>query len=168
VFVAQDVETGVRFSVARSRLVELIGGRALADASHAAYGAGLASLLGQPGSARPVPARLMRVRCLEPVHGAEQMTAGLRWEAAGAPGGLFPVLDADLTVAASGPQVSRLALAGVYRLPAGDELDPASAGQVADTTVRALLGAVAAYLSATSFPAARLPRAAGRRSRPAL
>jgi hypothetical protein len=168
VFVAQDVETGVRFSVARSRLVELIGGRALADASRAAYGAGLASLPGQPAFARPVPAQLMRVRCLEPVHGAEHMTAGLRWEAAGAPGGLFPVLDADLTVAAIGPQVSRLALAGVYRLPAGDELDPASVGQVADTTVRALLGAVAAYLSATSFPAASLPRAATRRSRPVL
>ena len=159
-FVAQDVETGVRFSVARSRLVELIGGRALAEASHAAYGAGLASLPGPPASALLVPARLMRVRCLEPVHGAEQMTAGLRWEAAGAPGGLFPVLDADLTVAAIGPQVSRLALAGVYRLPVADELDPATAGQVADTTVRALLGAVASYLSAASFPAASLPRAA--------
>ena len=160
-FVAQDVETGVRFSVARLRLVELIGGRALAEASRAAYGAGLDSLPGRPAAAHPVPARLMRIRCLEPVPGVEQMTVGLRWEAAGTPGGLFPVLDADLTLVAIGPQASRLSLAGVYRLPASDELDPASAGQVADTTVRVLLGAVAAYLSAASFPAASLPRAAG-------
>ncbi len=159
-FVAHDVEIGVPFSMARSRLMELIAGRALAEASRAAYGEGLASLPGRPASAQAVPARLMRIRCLEPVQGADQMTAGLRWEAAGAPGGLFPVLDADLTLVAIGPQASRLSLAGVYRLPASDDLDPATAGQAADTTVRALLGAVAAYLSAAGFPAARQPRAA--------
>jgi hypothetical protein len=160
VFVAQDVETGVSFSMARLRLMELIAGRALAEASRAAYGEGLAGLPGLPASAQPVPARLMRVRYLQPVQGADQMTAGLRWEAAGTPGGLFPVLDADLTLVATGPQASLLSLAGVYRLPASDDLDPATAGQVADATVRALLGAVAAYLSSAGTPAASLPRAA--------
>lgn len=157
-FVAQDAEIGVPFSMAQLRLMELIAGRALAEASRAAYSEGLASLPGRPASAQPVPARLMRIRCLEPVQGAEQMTAGLRWEAAGTPGGLFPVLDADLTLVAIGPQASRLSLAGVYRLPASDDLDPATASQVADTTARALLGAVAAYLSAAGSPAASLPR----------
>jgi hypothetical protein len=160
VFVAQDVETGVPFSVAQLRLLELIAGRALAEASRAAYREGLAGLQALPASAPAGPARLIRVRCLQPVEGAGQMTAGLRWEAAGAPGGLFPALDADLTLAATGPQASRLSLAGVYRLPGSDDLDPGTASQVAGTTIRALLRAVAAYLSTAAGPAASLPRAA--------
>lgn len=155
-FVAHDVETGVPFGTARLRLMELIGGRALAEASRAAYGGGRAGLA---GPAQPAPARLMRVRCLRPVQGPDQMTTGLRWEAGGTPGGLFPVLDADLTLASAGPRSSRLSLAGVHRLAGSDDLDPALAGEVADRTVRALLAAAAAYLSAGA-PAAGLPRTA--------
>jgi len=34
-------------------------------------------------------------------------------------GGLFPVLDADITLTPAGEQTTRLALAGVYRPPLG-------------------------------------------------
>ena len=133
-FVATDIEFGVPFVTARPRLMELIAGRALADASRAAFDEGLAHLahLAQPG--RPSPARLMRVQSLPPAHSQDRVTAALRWEAIGAPGGLFPVLDADLTLTPASAQATRMSLAGVYRPPFGYlniDLDPATTGQVA-------------------------------------
>lgn len=151
-FVAHDVELGVPFVAARPRLMELIAGRALADASRAAYSEGLARLV-QPGPAGPAPARLMRIRALRPAHVVDRVTAGLRWEAIDAPGALFPVLDADLTLVPVSPQASRLSLVGVYRLPAAhrdDGPDPATVGQVAGITIRALLRSAAAHLAGSA------------------
>jgi hypothetical protein len=163
-FVAHDVELGVPFFAARPRLMELIAGRLLADASRAAYGEGLARLV-QPGPAGPALARVMRIRSLRPAHIADRVTAGLRWEAVGAPGAWFPVLDADLTLVPVGPQASRLSLAGVYRLPSADwDDDPATVGQVAGITIRALLRSAAAHLAGSAAAdddlGASLPRAA--------
>ena len=146
-FVAHDLELGVPFAAARPRLMELVASRALADASQVAYEEGLAHV---PSASRARPAPLMRVRSLRPAHSADRVTAGLRWEAIGVPGGLFPVLDADLTLAPASPQAARLSLTGVYRPAFGyldDGLDPAATGQVADTMVRALLRAAARYLA---------------------
>ena len=167
-FVANDVELGVPFVTARPRLMELIAGRALADASRAAFDEGRAQLahLAQPD--RPSPARLMRVRSLRPAVSADRVTAALRWEAIGAPGGLFPVLDADLTLTPTSPQATRMSLAGVYRPPLGYlniDLDPATTGRVAGTTVRALLRTAAVYLAGPGANGANgatgsLPRAA--------
>ena len=107
----------------------------------------------------------MRVRSLRPAHGADRVTAGLRWEATGPPAGLFPVLDADVTLAPAGRVGSRLALAGVYRFPFVDlNDDPGSAitGRMADTTVRALLHAMAGYLSGSGagWPSGGFPASA--------
>ena len=163
-FVANDVELGVPFVTARPRLMELIAGRALADASRAAFDEGLAELA-QAQPDQPSPARLMRVRSLQPAHGPDRVTAALRWEAIGAPGGLFPVLDADLTLTPTSPRATRMSLAGVYRPPVGYlniDLDPAATVRVAGTTVRALLRAAAAYLAGPGVNGATgsLPRAA--------
>ena len=162
-FVANSVELGVPFVTARPRLMELIAGRALADASRAAFDEGLTRPSAQPGL--PSPARLMRVRSLRPAHSPDRVTAALRWEAIGAPGGLFPVLDADLTLTPTSPQATRMSLAGVYRPPFGYlniDLDPATTGRVAGTTVRALLRAAAVYLAGSGANGATgsLPRAA--------
>ena len=159
-FVAHDVELGVPFVTARPRLMELIAGCALTDASRAAYEEGLAHL-----GTRPSPARLMHVRSLRPAHSPDRVTAALRWETIGPPGGLFPVLDADLTLAPASPQATRMSLAGVYRPPfdyLDDDLDPATTGRVAGTTVRALLRAAAVYLtgSGANGTTGSLPRAA--------
>ena len=43
----------------------------------------------------------------------------LRWEAAGTTGGLFPVLDADITLTPAGDQASVLVMHGAYRPPLG-------------------------------------------------
>jgi len=75
-------------------------------------------------------------------------SAGLaiRWEATGPGGGLFPVLDADLTLAPIGDRATILALAGAYRPPLGAmgaALDRAILHRVASATIRAFLGQVA-------------------------
>ena len=57
----------------------------------------------------------MRVRSLQPAYGEARVTAGLRWEAAGPAAGLFPVLDADVTLAPA-DRVGQQAGAG-RRLP---------------------------------------------------
>jgi hypothetical protein len=66
----------------------------------------------------------------------------LRWEAAEPGGGLFPALDADITLTPAGEHSIRLTLTGVYRPPpgsAGPELDPALVRQVVTATIRAFL-----------------------------
>ena len=167
-FVAHDVAFGVPFATARPRLTDLLASRALASASRAAYDEGLASTPAGPGSGLPSPARLMRVRLLPPAHSVDRVTAGLRWEAAGPSTGLFPVLDADVTLAPDGRVGSRLELAGVYRVPfvsLNDDPGSAITGRAADTTVRALLHAMAGYLSGsgTGWPSGSFPASADAR-----
>ena len=160
-FVAHDVAFGVPFATARPRLTDLLASRALVSASLAAYDEGLA----HAGPGLPSPGRLMRVRSLQPAYGEARVTAGLRWEAAGPAAGLFPVLDADVTLAPADRVGSRLELAGVYRFPFVDlHDDPGSAitGRLADTTVRALLHAMAGYLSGSGagWPSGGFPASA--------
>jgi hypothetical protein len=164
VFVAHDALLDVPFGVARPRLVTLTSGRALADASRAAYAEGLA---GQPGAApnSGAGAGLARVRFLPPVERRDSITVGLRWETTGEVAGLFPVLDADITLAAAGEHTATLTLSGVYRPPCGQPrpallgapvltgvtepvtLPPEPPGSVADVAVRALLRYAAVHLS---------------------
>ena len=159
-FVAHDVSFDVPFVTARPRLMNLLAGRVLTSVSRAAYDKGLA----RTSSGRlPSPAPLMRVRSLQPSERTDRVTTGLRWEASGPPAGLFPVLDADVTLAADGRVGSRLALAGIYRVPfvdLNDDPDATVTGRMADTTIRALLHAIAGHLSRSgsgcpsdSFPA---------------
>jgi hypothetical protein len=163
-FVAHDVLLDVSFGVARPRLVTLTSGRALADASRAAYAEGLA---GQPGVApnSGAGAGLARVRFLPPAERRDSITVGLRWETTGEVAGLFPVLDADITLAAAGEHTATLTLSGVYRSPCGQPrpaplgapvlhgvtgpatLPPEPPGSVADVAVRALLRYAAVHLS---------------------
>ena len=169
-FVAHDVLLDVSFGVARTRLITLTSSRALADASRAAYTEGLA---GQPGVApcSGASAGLARVRFLPPVERRDSMTVGLRWETTGDLAGLFPILDADITLAAAGEQSTTLTLSGVYRSPCGQPSpallaaplaapvlqeaagpgprppEPPGPGPVADAAVRALLRYAAVHLA---------------------
>ena len=107
----------------------------------------------------------MRVRSLQPSESTDRVTAGLRWEASGPSAGLFPVLDADVTLAADGRVGSRLALAGVYRVPFVDlsaDPDAAVTGRVAETTIRALLYAIVGQLirSGSGWPSGSFPASA--------
>jgi hypothetical protein len=165
VFVAHDVLLDVAFTVARPRLVNLASSRSLVDASQAAYQKGLTSLA-PPGAVPPDGSglRLARVKFLPPVERRDTTTVGLRWEASGTTAGLFPVLDADITLAVASEHTTTLTLSGVYRpasdgaallgaallgaaplgVPLPDEADP---GPMADVVVRALLRYAADYLT---------------------
>jgi hypothetical protein len=149
-FVAHDVLLDVAFGVARPRLVSLASSRALVDASQAAYQESLISLSragpAASGPAEPGPTtELARVRVLPPVERADSITIGLRWEASGLSAGLFPVLDADITLAVASEQTTMLTVSGVYR-PAA-EADGPLAGPPADVAVRALLRYAAGHLT---------------------
>ena len=106
------VDTGVR--QAQARFVSLLHGNWLAQASENAYGETVTGLL-RVGPAGSVSAKLVRVSFLDPIYRDDTMSVGLRWEAAGAAGSLFPVLDATITICPEGEKAARLALVGSYR-----------------------------------------------------
>jgi hypothetical protein len=155
-FVTQELTLGIGLRRAQARLTNLMHGAWLTEASTVAYNGALTGLLrvGPPGLAA---AKLVRVSLLDPVYRGDVMTVGLRWEATGAAGNLFPVLDANITISpgqhegtATGNQTTRLALTGSYRPPLGRlgaALDQVVLHRVATATIRALLQDVAAALA---------------------
>src|SRR5512142_2919492 len=96
-FLAEDAITGPGARQAQARFVSLLHGNWLAKASETAYGETVTGLL-RVGPSGIVPARLVRVSFLDPIYRDDTMSVGLRWEAAGAAGSLFPVLDATITI----------------------------------------------------------------------
>src|SRR5487761_1099338 len=146
-FVAHEVALRVSLASAQSRLLVFFLGRCLSDASEAAYKGGLAGLV-RVGPLGDIPgaSKLVQVSVLDPVYRDDAMTLALRWEATGVTGGLFPVLDADISLLPAGEQKTRLALAGSYRPPLGrlgSGLDKAILNRIATATIRALLRNVA-------------------------
>jgi hypothetical protein len=153
VFVGDEVQLELSFAVARDRLRQLAEGGALLGTSEEAYDHGTISLerVGLPGLSR-----LVRVQIRELAWTTEKSVGlAIRWEATGAGGGLFPVLDADLTMAPYGERVTLLALAGAYRPPLGamgSALDRAILHRIASATIRGFLAQVARRI--TDQPAA--------------
>jgi hypothetical protein len=75
----------------------------------------------------------------------------LRWEVAEPSGGLFPALDADMTLTPAGEHSTTLRLAGVYRTPLGTAgADWVIVHRVAMATIRAFLHLVT---DALAYPA---------------
>jgi hypothetical protein len=164
VFVGDEVRVDVGFAVARYRLVRLGQSGALLGTSEDAYGPGLACA-GIAGVSK-----LVRVQVRELTWTDRSAGLALRWEASGAGGGLFPVLDADITLAPAGKQGTVLMMAGAYRPPfgpRGETLDRAVLHRVAVATVRSFLARVAAQISGQHGPAnGAVPNGAG--SRPSI
>jgi len=65
--------------------------------SETSYAQGITGLL-RVGLAEPVAAKLVGVSFLDPVYRGEVMMVGVRREATGATGGVFPVLDANVSI----------------------------------------------------------------------
>jgi hypothetical protein len=140
VFVGAETVVDVTCDIARVRLTNLARGGWLAGASGDAYGKWGRDLarVGPLGSA-PGVSRLVDVRFRDVVVHERWAVLALRWEAAGTGGGLFPVLDADITVAPHGESRTLLAIAGAYRPPlgaVGAALDRAVLHRVAVATVQ--------------------------------
>ena len=117
-FVRDEVPLDVGFEVARDRLANLDSW--FLTASDHAYGEGIAGLarIGPRGST-PGMSRLAEIRFQSLAAGDGRPGLALRWEARGPGGRLFPVLDADLTLAPAGENAALLTLAGAYRPPLG-------------------------------------------------
>lgn len=146
-FVAHEVTIGTRYELTVARLVHLIKRGVLEGPSEAAYQTAQEAVVRVgPFGDTPGLSKLVRVRFLDPLRRGDLTTIPLRWEATGATGELFPVLDADLSVTRKGDDRSRLALSGSYRPPlgrAGAALDKAIMNRLANATVRALLASLA-------------------------
>jgi hypothetical protein len=157
-FVSDERGLALNFDDASSRLTRLVNGGGLRGVSETAYQGGAERLMrvGPVGDA-PGLFRLVRVRTVEPVYRDGMMTVGLRWEAEGVTGGLFPVLDADIQLSADDGDRVRVALTGSYRPPfgaLGAGLDRLLLSTVATATIRALLVRIAAALEGDPASAA--------------
>jgi hypothetical protein len=147
VFVGDEARLDVSFAVARERLRQLADGGGLLGTSEDAYDRGTIGLerVGVPGLSK-----LVRVQVRELSWTDQSVGLAIRWEATGPGGALFPVLDADLTMAPAGGRVTILALAGVYRPPLGAmgaALDRVILHRAASTTIRGFLARVASRIS---------------------
>ena len=146
-FVGDDVLLDVGFDAARAGLANLCRSGSLLIASQGAYGTGITGLIrvGPLGSALGA-SKLVEVHCRDLTATSDSAGLALRWEATGPGGGLFPALDADITLAPVGEHATVLALAGTYRPPlgaVGAVLDRAVLYRVASATVRDFLSRVA-------------------------
>lgn len=94
----------------------------------------------------PALSKLVRVRFREPVRRHAVTVLTLRWEATGATGRIFPVLDADITLTPDGEDATLLGLEGVYGPPGGAlgaGLDRVILHRIATATVRSFLTRIA-------------------------
>ncbi|MGO8958430.1 MAG: hypothetical protein ACLQFR_13830 [Streptosporangiaceae bacterium] len=107
-FVREVARLPLGIDAARTRLANLIGGGTLIAAAQQTYTDGITGKLrvGPLGSA-PVLSRLVEVSFRDLVSRGDQTVLTLRWKAAGAGGGLFPVLDADITLTPAGAGTTR-------------------------------------------------------------
>jgi hypothetical protein len=156
-FASDERVLPVSFAAAATRLAGVASGRDLREASGSLYQDGIEYLLRVgPLGAVPGASRLVRVQFTDPVRRDGTMTVGLRWEAAGVTGGLFPALDADIRLYDDGDDRVRLSLTGSYRPPLGAlgaGLDRLVLNTVATATIKALLTTIAAAVEGASAEA---------------
>ncbi len=150
-FLVSERTLDVPCQAARARLVNLADGGGLTRVSHTAYQHGLTGLMRVgPLGDLPGASKLVAVRFLEPVERGGVTTMGLRWEATGHAAGLFPVLDANITLTPDGDHRTQMAFTGIYRAPLGRlgaGLDKMILHRMATATIRALLAGVADALT---------------------
>jgi hypothetical protein len=147
VFTSDEVLVDVGFDTARGRLGCLAGDGVLLGAAEYAYGAGITGLMQEAGPGAGM-SRLAGVRPGDLTETADCARLGLRWEAIGPDGTIYPALDANLTLTPNGETATLLALTGVYRLagPPYAGLDPAIVHCFAAVTIRSFIARLACAL----------------------
>jgi len=141
VFVSDEASLDLSFTAAQARLTYLIRGGWLGNASARAYGDGITALawLGPLGPAL-CQSKLVQAHVQDLKASGDSARLALRWEVAGPGGGLFPALDADLTLTPAGEHCTTLRLTGVYRTPLGTAgADWMIVHRLATATIRAFL-----------------------------
>lgn len=146
-FVGDEVRLAVSFAAAQARLINLMHGNWLLNASRDAYDEGVVGLTRVgPLGATPGLSRLVDVQFRDLVHHGDAAVLTLRWQVSGSGTRLFPVLDADITLSPDGQDATVLALAGAYRPPfgvIGAQLDRAIFHRVATATIRSFVTRIA-------------------------
>jgi hypothetical protein len=155
----------VGFAAARARLGNLADGGLLLEASEHAYGE---TITGLAEAARPVAcgSQLAGVRPDDITETGGTAQLALHWEATTRDGGLFPALDADLTLTPAGDQATVFALTGVFRPPpalADAGLEQEIVCWFAAAAMRVFLTRLAA---AMVHPAGSVPHTPASHSRP--
>jgi hypothetical protein len=161
-FVGDEMLLDVSFNAAQARLANLTQDGTLRDASQDAYGEQIIGVvrIGPLGSA-PGMSRLVEAHFRDLVIRENSAVLTLRWEAIGPGGGLFPALDADITLSPASDHATLLTLAGAYRPPPGalsGRPDQAILQRVAAATIRTFLDRVA---DAIAHPASAATRTRG-------
>jgi hypothetical protein len=103
-----------------------------------------------PVEALPMLGKSVIVRVGQPISRSEMTVVPLTWQATTAPG-LFPVLSADLEIAALGDTLTQLTLHGRYDPPLGAigrRIDRLLMHRIAEATVRGFLVRLAEGLAA--------------------
>lgn len=153
-FLSDQRMLAISLAAARARLANLIHDGQLSGTSETAYRAGLDHLSwAGPSGNSPGRSGLVRVHFLDPVDRIDSVITGMRWEAAGVSGGLFPALDANITLTAEGHQDTRMTLTGVYRPPFGPlgaGLDRVLVHKVATATIHSLMTRLGGALEGTA------------------
>ena len=146
-FIREEFGLNAGFPTARQRLSRLARTDHLTEVSGCAYKSGLVGLscTGAPDAEQRRP-KLVRVFVRDLVAHDESAVLTLRWQATMPGGGLFPALDADITLTPAGEGRSLLTLDGAYRPPSGQRAsgyDRAVLHRAATTTIHSLLGQIA-------------------------
>jgi len=152
-FLGGETRAAVSAAAATARLACPAGGGVLTRASYGAWEEGTAGIT--PAGL----AGLVLVRSRGPVRRGAVSALILRWEAADASGQLFPVLDADITLAPDGEQATLIGLDGVYRPPPGPGPCPVITYLIMVATIRSLLGRIAAAITEPAACGAEADRA---------
>jgi hypothetical protein len=164
-FIGDHVLLNVGFAAARARLGNLADGGVLLGASEHAYGETIAGLAEAAGSV-PGASQLAGVLPADITETDGMAQLALHWEATTGDGGLFPALDADLTLTPAGDQTTVFALTGVFRPPPGladAGLDREIVCWFAAAALRVFLTRLAAALV---HPAGATPETPAPRGRP--
>ena len=159
-FVGDEVRVNAGFAEAAAMLVSLARGGAMVRAAEDAYAEGICRLAHAAGPLGPAlcAARLVGFDPRARMTGEGHAVIMLRWTAMTVTGGLFPALDADLTLIPTSGQFSLLRLAGAYRLPPSDlpgGMNLAIAHEVATATARAFTSRAAAAITLLAGPSPR-------------
>ncbi len=160
-FVSDRTRLPLSYASAQARLANAIAAGNLLTAARQAYDEHGTALV-RVGPLAPVPggSRLVRVHFRNLMTRGDTTVLALRWEAEGPGGGLFPALDADITLAPDGDDAATMTLDGAYRPPLGPVgagLDRALLHHAATATVRRFLALIADSLAAPASSAAPAP-----------
>ena len=150
-FISTEIRLNIGFSAAQDKLANLVRDGLLGRVSGDAYDQWQAGLVRAGARVTMLGMyRIARVRVTGIVTYGNSALWAMRWEVAGRGGALVPALDADLKLTPAGPDATVLTVSGVCRPPLvslAGEGDPAVTRQVAQATIRAFTGDLAASIA---------------------